>query len=138
MSQQTTHRIEVLAQYRYNVLQVLWLTCMDEAELERMIMETAACWLMTISNCNDEDFVVSILNEKESRDFWINEWCKRDNRQFLAALYNMPASACKARYKLLHMEQLFNIAHPECIALRNGFARVMNVLADNINDKPCN
>lgn len=138
MRQGTTHRINVGAQYRYNVLQVLWLTCMSEAELERMMMDAGVTWMLSYTRETDEEFVREILNEKELREFWINEWCRRDNNQFLTSLYSMPPNARKARYKLLHEQILFNPASEEYYKLRQGLGRVMDVLEDKMRNKyPC-
>lgn len=47
----------------------------------------------------------------------------------------MPVNACKARYKLLHEQILFNPASPEYPKLRQGLGRVMDVLEENIKNR---
>lgn len=125
---QQTKRIDVIGQYRYNMLQVMYLVQMSEDELERYMMETAMEWVMEVTRCDDEEFIADILNEDEMRRFWLNEWCKRDNCQFLSALYNMPDNARQARYMALHRQELFTHGHPVQKQLRQQFARVIDVL----------
>ena len=138
MNQRKVTYLNVMAQYRYNVLQVLWLTGMTEQELERMVMDAGVMWLLSYTREQDEVFIREVLNEPELRSFWVHEWCARDNEQFLKSLYHMEKHVRLARYQLLHEQVITNKVSKEYKRICDGFGKVMRAFDERINKQAWN
>lgn len=92
--------ISMAAQYRYNKMQILFLTGISEEEYNYFLSETAATWLrINFSHCVDS------LKMVTSMDFWRwfkMHWQDLDDRFFLQELYGQPENYRLCKYRKLH------------------------------------
>lgn len=104
MSQQTaTHIEQVRRQYRYNTMQVLWLTGMSEQQFCELMYDTGLAWLRQYTG-EDAELLNALLQDATVWGWWRNEWYKRDDERFLRGLYEMRPGVRMARYRALHQD----------------------------------
>lgn len=126
-----THIDKMKAQYRYNTLQVLWLTGMTEEQFYSLQYETGLSWLEWYTGDN-KAILNDILSNEMIWSWWVNQWCKRDNEFFLAPLYNVPKKERLSRYRQLH-QQVFTVYTPSHTRLEQSYALAVGLLFDTKN-----
>ena len=89
-------------QYAANMQQLLYATKMNEYELMWLIGETSYAWLNHFFKSTHD--IEVIWNSAGFFNWWKMHWFDRDDRLYLAEIWNTPASNRVARYRQLHQE----------------------------------
>lgn len=129
MKRKIAHIEFMRRQYRYNVLQMLWLTGMSEEQFYKLQFETGVAWLEYYTG-DDKALLAATLKNEVIWQWWVNEWYKRDNEQYLSALYYMMPKERLSRYRQLH-QQIFVKYTPPHSWLEEGYAKAIGEMFDH-------
>lgn len=89
-------------QYRYNTLQVFWLTGLTDTSLFDLMYDTGLEWLRRHTKA-DEETLSALLVSDLVWNWWCSEWYYRDNDRVLASLYHAENTIVRlTRYRNLH------------------------------------
>lgn len=133
METKVSHIETMRAQYKYNVLQVLWLTGMDEFQFGELMLETGLSW-MEWHTGDDKGLLALLLKNEIIWNWWRNEWYKRDNECYLKAIYQFDKAERLSRYRQLH-QQVFALHSTAQVFLSQSYASAIGEMFDHENNK---
>lgn len=97
--QQSTHKEQLQAQFNYNKMQVLWLTKMNEEQLNGFVIDTGRAF---IEHNYIAQQIEAVTNNAKFWNWWRYQWQLVDDAWCIKELYSIKDDARLVTYRLMH------------------------------------